>query len=239
MAKTEKADKVKGMERGKDILLLCEKENLPGEMLGTLPDVVWVNGADWPRLVIVDCTRERALENATNFLRHRVPVVFWNAQDAQWSELCFLGRTARRNKVESALLGSYRWLPAIATVKEIASGGCLGADLRLAASFPKGSALGWARAQDCVQWIANQKQLDVRESSDGLLHLRLQGTAGALALNACLDGCCADCVVTIFEKKHERKIPVANPARVELGALRFWLPPTGKVNDLSLLMPLP
>ena len=238
MVKNEKADTVKDMERGKDILLLCDRKSLPGEMLGELPDVIWRQGATWPRLVLVDCAREGTLEAAEEMLRHRVPVVFWNVQDSQCSELRFLGRTARRNKVAAALLGSYRWLPAVATVKEIASGGCLGADLQLKAIFGGLGELERLRAQDCAEWILGGGKAIVTDEEDEM-HLYLFGSAGRVVMEATLDGKQASCAVNICGKSRSREIPIADPARVELGVLRVSLPPEGKISALSLLMPLP
>ena len=187
---------------------------------------------DKPRLAVVQLSTEERRMLALQLVRRRIPVAVLGAQECSY--LAGLSACAKRNHVPAVLLESWRYLPAVASAKELCNSGCLGRLLECRIVSPCRSELEMARIRDVASWLGTPlTYLDAEKD----VQLSIIAQNGAIQTAFSLDGQRAIFTVTIAEHTHDRIIPAANPLLSELAILSLSLPQTGKIKSLPLLMP--
>lgn len=187
---------------------------------------------DKPRLAVVQLSTEERGMLALQLVRRRIPVAVLGARESSF--LAGLSASARRNHVPAVLLESWRYIPAVASAKELCNSGCLGRLLECRIASSCRSELEMARIRDVALWLG--APLTYQEAKADV-QLWLTAQNGSLQTTFSLDGLRAVSTVTIAEHSHDRIIPSANPLLSELAILSLSLPQTGKVKSLPLLMP--
>jgi len=235
--------------------------HLPGAALDLLPvessqdDIT----SPLPYLAVIDLSLPGAHGLTWHLVKKKTPVVLANCTGPKG--LYNLAKTAARNRVPAAMLGSWRYIPAVATLKELASGLFLGKKLTL--EFATRAPLTpWTAVllADLHQWLTGQpcRAADLRALEAGEpmadaearlpslpsperdARLRLTGETGVADIDFTLDGQDASCTVQILEHWHKRTIPPGNPAISELAILGYSLMDTPpRLHALPLLMHFP
>ena len=181
------------------------------------------------------------LRLASALLRRRVPIALLDARDELSDDLMHLAATAARNGTPAVLLNSFRFVPAVAALKEIAISGVLGTGLQAAVS-PTGqeSLLDSARLRDAASWISGNAPRIV-EAESALPRITVTGTAAEAVADFSPDGQIAELTLKTPFHTHTRSIPRANPLVSELAVLSALLQDPerkGRIKTLPLMMPL-
>ena len=186
---------------------------------------------DKPRLAVVQLSTEERRTLALQLVRKRIPVAILGTSEHGY--LAGLSASARRNHVPAVLLESWRYIPAVATAKEICASGCLGKLLECRMAAHCRNELEMARIRDVASWLGAPLVYLEAESD---VQLSLSAQNGSLQTTFSLDGQRAHFTVTIAGHTHDRIIPAANPLLSELAILSLSLPQTGRIKSLPLLM---
>ncbi len=134
------------------------------------------------------------------------------------------------------ILGSWRYLPAVAAMKEIVSTGCLGNIFCLRSSVVA-PGLSLLRLQDIACWMGGKLECGVLEEGEFGVTLELKAENGWIAVEVSLDGQYAWFRSCVGGHERERSIPAADPAVSELAVLGMSLP-AGKIKKFPLMMTL-
>lgn len=229
--------------------------HLPGAALDLLPVESMPEGVtpSLPYLAVIDLSLPGAHSLTWHLVKKKTPVVIANCPGP--NGLYNLAKTAARNRVPAVMLGSWRYIPAVATLKELASGLFLGKNLTLEYAT-RAPLTAWTATllADLSQWLTVQPyracKLRMPEecevpalsltSPEREIRLRLTGETGFAEVDFTLDGQDASCTVQILNHCHERIIPPGNPAVSELAVLAYSLMETHpRLHELPLLMSFP
>ncbi len=216
--------------------------------------------AERPRFAIVQIETEQDCDLVWDFVKSKTPVALAFPNPRPWmvEKLRGLSRTAQHNRVPVVALGSWRYIPAVAALKEIASSGVLGDSLHL--DVQADDALTQAlfapeRLADLGMWLtgeSNGELATLKEVADlpGTIRLKESGTNGcastSILLPAMLDpsfrenGKLAATTVNveIADYSHARYVPSGNPDVSEYAVLGLSLDGiSGKIKALPALMP--
>ena len=130
---------------------------LPGAALDLLPAESAPEGVPSPPpcLAVIDLSLPGAHSLTWHLVKKKIPVVLANCTGPKG--LYNLAKTAARNRVPAAMLGSWRYIPAVATLKELASGLFLGKRLTLEyATCAPLTAWTATLLADLSQWLAGR-----------------------------------------------------------------------------------
>ena len=187
-----------------------------------------------PRLIFIDANMPGALDLLNSAIRKRVAVALRGIDEGNFESIFNFSEASHRNQVPVVILGSWRYIPAVAAIKEITSTDCLGKDLTMNSSAieKKYDAL---RVMDIASWIEAQFLEPDLESTLGLA-LEVKGENGWIKTDFSLDGKKAVFHACIGGHTKERIVPAANPAVSELAILAMSLPPTGRIKALPMMM---
>ncbi|MBR4221680.1 MAG: hypothetical protein IKR81_11015 [Victivallales bacterium] len=193
--------------------------------------------AEKPRLAVVQLSTEVRGMLALQLVRKRVPVALLNA--APPSYLAGLSACAQRNHVPAILLESWRFIPAVSSVKEICDSGCLVGGRACRLVFHPENELEKLRAQDIADWFGCASCQIATDAPEGAeVHLTITADNGTIETSFSLDGQQARFKVSLSGHTHERMIPKANPLLSELAILSLSAKGSGKIRSLPLLMKL-
>lgn len=174
-------------------------------------------------IVKIDSDERKRL--AIGMLRKKIAVAVLNATSEDMDWLHYFGSTALRNKIQAAVLGSWRYIPTVAALKEISDSGVLGNNIRFAAGFyGEMTAIDRARMNDAAFWLANAKYSDACDCLPEYdAAIRLEGENGVVIGNFKLDGQAADLSVCLAGHCRRRIVPKAWPLQSELAVLSVAL----------------
>ena len=203
-----------------------------------IPGAVEWNGSvlpeEKPRLIFIDANMHSAMELLNSAIRKRVAVVLQGVDEGNFEDIFDFSEASHRNQVPVVVLGSLRYFPAVAAIKEIVDTGCLGKEIEINTSMPTGKFQA-LRIMDIALWLDAQIMDTDLESTLGLT-LEVKGENGWLKTDFSLDGKKAVFHACIGGHTKERIIPVANPAVSELAILGMSLPQTGRIKELPMMM---
>ena len=187
-----------------------------------------------PRLIFIDVNMPGALELLNNAIRKRVAVALQGVDEGNFESIFCFSDASHRNQVPVIVLGSLRYIPAVAAIKEIVNTGCLGKEIEINTSTPAGKFQA-LRVMDIALWLEAQIMDTAIESELGIA-LEVKGENGWIKTDFSLDGKKADFQASIGGHVRQRIIPAANPAVSELAILGLSLPPTGRIKALPMMM---
>ncbi|MBR6373614.1 MAG: hypothetical protein IKS20_10560 [Victivallales bacterium] len=187
-----------------------------------------------PRLIFIDANMPGALDLLNSAIRKRVAVALRGLDEGNFESIFKFSNASHRNQTPVVVLGSLRYIPAVATIKEIVSTGCLGNEIVINTSTPSGNFQA-LRVTDIAHWLGAQIMDADLESKLGMA-LEAKGENGWIKTDFSLDGKKAVFHACIGGHIKERIIPVANPAVSELAILSMSLPPTGRFKALPMMM---
>ena len=188
-----------------------------------------------PRLAVVQLSTEVRRMLALQLVRKRIPVALLDATAPSY--LAGLSACAKRNHVPVVLLESWRFIPAVATAKEICDSGCMVGERKCRLAYNVENELEKHRAQDIADWLGCVAyQIDESETDE--VHLTIAADNGVIDAEFSLDGQISHFMVSISGHTHERMIPKANPLLSELAILSLSAKGNGKIKSLPLLMAL-
>ena len=199
--------------------IVCETPALPEER---------------PRLIFIDADAEGGIELAYEAVRKRVAVALRGVGDANLHKVLKLSAACRRNGVPAVMLGSWRYIPAVAAAKELVDSGCLGrlTSMRSSSAFGDFSLFC---LRDIAAWLGCGLEEGVLEASRDVA-LEITGENGWLKVDFSLDGQSAECRICLGGHERRRIVPAAEPAVSELAVLGMSLPLEGKIKRLPLMM---
>ncbi|MBQ7178705.1 MAG: hypothetical protein IJS08_14920 [Victivallales bacterium] len=187
-----------------------------------------------PRLIFIDVNMPGAVELLNKAIRKRVATALRGVDESNFEDIfCFSG-ASHRNQTPVVILGSWRYIPAVAAIKEIVDTGCLGKELTMNSSAIEGR-FDALRVMDIALWIDAQFFEPALESKLGMT-LEVKGENGWIKTDFSLDGKQADFQACIGGHVRQRIIPAANPTMSELAILGLSLPPTGRIKALPMMM---
>ena len=221
-----------------DILCYIDQDD-KGRLAAMMPNGALApdNGfpAEKPRLAVVQLSTELRRMLALQLVRKRIPVALLDATDPSY--LVGLSACAKRNHVPVVLLESWRFIPAVATAKEICDSGCMVGERKCRLAYNVENELEKHRAQDIADWLGCVAyQIDESETDD--IHLTITANNGVIDAVFPLDGQMSHFMVSISGHTYERMIPKANPLLSELAILSLSAKGSGKIKSLPLLMAL-
>ncbi len=187
-----------------------------------------------PRLIFIDVNMPGALDLLNKAIRKRVAVALQGVDDGNFESIFCFSNASHRNQTPVVILGSWRYIPAVAAIKEIVDTGCLGKELTMNSSAIEGK-YDALRVMDIAMWIDAQFLESDLESTLGLT-LEVKGENGWINADFSLDGKKADFQACIGGHVGQRIIPAANPAVSELAILGMSLPSTGRIKALPMMM---
>ena len=188
-----------------------------------------------PRLAVVQLSTEVRRMLALQLVRKRIPVALLDGFDEDY--LAGVDACAKRNHVSAVLLESWRYIPAVATAKEICDSGCLVGERKCHLVCKPQNELEKRRAQDIAHWFGcSSCQIDAAETDE--VQLTITADNGAIEAEFSLDGQRARFTVSISGHSHERIIPKANPLLSELAILSLSAKGSGRIKSFPLLFSL-
>ena len=187
-----------------------------------------------PRLIFIDVNMPGALDLLNKAIRKRVAVALRGVDDGNFESIFCFSNASHRNQTPVVILGSWRYIPAVAAIKEIVDTGCLGKELTMNSSAIEGK-YDALRLMDIASWLNAQFLESDLESTLGLT-LEIKGENGWIKTDFSLDGKKAVFHACIGGLIKERIIPAANPAVSELAILGMSLPQTGRIKTLPMMM---
>ena len=221
-----------------DILCYIDQDT-KGRLAAMMPNAVLASDDGFPeekpRLAVVQLSTEARRMLALQLVRKRIPVALLDADDPSY--LAGLSACAKRNHVSAVLLESWRYIPAVATAKEICDSGCLVGERKCHLVCKPQNELEKRRAQDIADWFGCAScQIDATETNE--VHLTIIADNGAIDAEFSLDGQRANITIYLSGHTHERIIPKANPFLSELAILSLSAKGSGKIKSLPLFMTL-
>ena len=187
-----------------------------------------------PRLIFIDANMPGALDLLNSAIRKRVAVALRGLDEGNFESIFKFSNASHRNQTPVVVLGSLRYIPAVATIKEIVSTGCLGNEIVINTSTPSGKYQA-LRVTDIAHWLGAQI-MDSDLESKLEMALEIKGENGWIKTDFSLDGKKAVFHACIGGHIKERIVPAANPAVSELAILAMSLPPTGRIKALPMMM---
>ena len=189
-------------------------------------------------LAVVQPNSDDRQRSAISFLRSKTPVALLGITDDSEDFLSFAAQTAHRNHIPLIVLGSWRFIPAAAALKEIVSSNCLGTLAAITTSQVTGFTYHLF-LNDLTSWLAHgipASHAPTAPSHD--IRISITGSAGSATADFALDGSSATLSVNILGHSHSRSIPSANPLASELAVLALNLKSTPKLKKCPLLTTL-
>ena len=222
-----------------DILCYIDQDD-KGRLAAMLPNAALAPDDGFPeekpRLAVVQVTTEVRRMLALQLVRKRVPVALLGVSDTDY--LAGVAACAKRNHVPAVLLESWRFIPAVAAVKEICDSGCLYGERKGHLACHVENELDRWRAKDIADWFGCAScQIDAMETDEA--HLTVTADNGVIDAEFSLDGQSARFTVSLCGHTHTRVIPKANPLLSELAILSLSAKGGGKIKSLPLLMAVP
>ncbi|MBR0459059.1 MAG: hypothetical protein IJJ26_07465 [Victivallales bacterium] len=199
--------------------------------------------AELPRLAIVQIETEQDCDLVWDFVKSKTPVALAFPKPQLWmvEKLRGLSRRAQHNRVPVVVLGSWRYYPAVAALKEIASTCVLGEELELRAGLHESvlqPLFARERLADLGAWLANGHMSLSSAGDSSSFALELTGPNGSVRTEVPWDGSATACEIEVRGHRHSRIVPSANPAVSELAVLGLSLDGIpGKIKALPALMP--
>ena len=187
-----------------------------------------------PRLIFIDAKMPGVLELLNSAIRKRVAVALRGVDENNFENIFSFSNASHRNQTPVVILGSWRYIPAVAAIKEIVNTGCLGKELTMHSSTIAGR-FDALRVMDISSWL-NAQFFDPKLESKLGMALEVKGENGWIKADFSLDGKKADFQACIGGHTKQRIIPTANPAMSELAILGMSLPPTGRIKALPMMM---
>ncbi len=187
-------------------------------------------------LAVVQPNSEERRNTAIACLRSKKPVALLGITDDSEDFISFASMTAHRNHVPLIVLGSWRFIPAAAALKEIVSSNVLGTLVSISATPVNGFADN-AFLNDLIKWLCDGipvTQDDCLPAYD--VRIAVTGTAGTAVADFSLDGQDAMLHLNILGKQRERLLPKANPLASELAVLSLCMKENTRLKKLPLLM---
>lgn len=224
----------------------CYADNdATGMLLRALPEAIPMAEdtlpSEKPRLAIIQLTSQSRKDVAWQCARKKIPFALADMDNGDLPYLKSLSKAAARNKVPAALLNSWRFIPAVAAMKEIVSTGCLGTDInavfRTACNLTQ---LDQMRLMDALAWLTSLEPVesDTLTTDENDIVVKLHSPLGNILSTFTLDGERATMQCTFANHSHERVIPKANPFASELNILALSTKFDCKIRKLNLMMPL-
>ena len=223
-------------------------EDWQGYLAGILPEATIATQDEppetLPSLAVIqlvgdtlDDFSSRRLQLAKHFIKRKCAVAILHAEEKHLDFLKPLAPIAARNKTPLILLNSFRFIPAVAALKEIAISGVLGSNLNAAYSLNyKGNELDSLRIIDAAKWIAGNAEHS-NDKSDFDAAITVSGELGTAMASFSIDGQNAKLNVTTQYHKRHRVLPKANPLVSEMAVLAACVAnETKKIKSLPLLM---
>ena len=189
---------------------------------------------DKPRLVFIDVNLPAALDLLNCAIRKHVAVALRGVDEDNFQSILRFSQASHRNQSPVAILGSWRYIPAVAATKEIVSTACIGKALSIRTGGATGE-LDAFRLKDIASWLDARLLDEALQSSLGMA-LEIHGENGWIKTDFSLDGKQATFQSCLCEHMKQRMIPTANPAVSELAVLGMSLPQTGRVKALPMMM---
>ncbi len=195
-----------------------------------------------PVAAIVQASSPERRGLAVLLARKRMAVAVLGASDCDCEWLSSLARTAARNHVKALLLGSWRYIPAVAALKETAESGCLGEELSsMAALARKPGPLDAARLEDASLWISGNKWTPMEDAPMLDASMMVAGKLGWARADFSLDGSRACFEASFQGRRIARPIPPACPLQSELAVLALTMRERAdaKAGTPGMLMEIP
>ena len=194
--------------------------------------------AEKAAIAIVQPTTDERRQAAIACLRQKTPVALLGVTDDSFGFLPYAAATARRNHLPLILLGSWRYIPAVAALKEIVSSNCLGSITSVSATAVSGASAN-AFLNDVAHWLAPDLQI-AQDNSPAVHDVRVSISAanGTVSADFSLDGSTAAFYANILGHPRTRQIPSADPLISELSILKLYLQSEKKLKKAPLLMTL-
>ena len=189
---------------------------------------------DKPRLVFIDANMPAAFDLLNAAIRKRVAAALRGIDDSNIQKALAFSPASHRNQSPVALLGSWRYIPAVAALKEISSACCLGTNLSMKTSTIVGDFNAF-RLHDIAKWLGAELEVGAIQGKLDIA-LELASENGWLKTDFSLDGQKATFQACLAGHAKERIIPPANPAVSELAVLGMSLPPDGRIKTLPMMM---
>lgn len=228
--------------------IICYTDDTPeGRLAASLPGCIAMQDnalpTEKPLIAIIQVSCGERWNLAWQLARNKTPIALMDVKESDAERLCAIAGTARRNKAAAALLGSWRYIPAVAALKEMADTMCLGRKLSLSVQYGSQlhvSTLDRARMDDLATWLTGgTKTAPGNELPVYDLRLTLSGENGEATADFSLDGRHAQVQSSVAGYKHKRFIPTAHPLTSELAVLGLSIAGLQKIKTLPMLMPLP
>jgi len=189
-------------------------------------------------IAIVQPNTEERQRTVISLLRSKTPVALLGVTDNLLDFLSYAAQAAHRNHLPLIILGSWRFIPAAAAIKEIISSNCLG-NLSSITATPVSSTAANMFRNDLANWLAPDIPIvDDNTLPAYAMRISVIGSAGSTTADFSLDGTSATMNVAILGKSRTRPLPIANPLESELAVLKLYLQSTPKLKRLPLLMTL-
>ena len=186
--------------------------------------------------VVVQPDSDERQRTAISMLRTKTPVALIGIDDDSKEFLKFASATARRNHVPLVILGSWRYIPAVAALKEIVATQCLG-ELRSFAATHVDCFSNSLYINDLHNWLVPNAAMD-EDTSPAKYDVRISivGSHGKAKADFSLDGESAEMTIDILGHSRTRPLPKANPLVSELAVLEMSLKEQHRPKSLPLLM---
>ncbi len=194
--------------------------------------------AEKSALAIVQPNTDERRQTAIANLRQKTPVALLGVMDDSFDFLPFAATTAHRNHLPLILLGCWRYIPAVAALKEIVSSNCLGSITSVSTTAVHG-AVANAFLNDVAHWLAPDLQI-AQDESPAIHDVRISISAanGTVSADFSLDGSSATFDASLLGHTRTRQIPPADPLISELSILKLYLQSEKKLKKVPLLMTL-
>ncbi len=194
--------------------------------------------AEKAALAIVQPNTDERRQAAIAYLRQKTPVALLGVTDDSFDFIPFATATAHRNHLPLILLGSWRYIPAVAALKEIVSSNCLGSITSVSATAVSGASSN-AFLNDIAHWLAPDLQI-AKDDSPAIHDVRVSIIAanGTVSADFSLDGSTATFDANLLSHPRTRQIPPADPLISELSILKLYLQSEKKLKKVPLLMTL-
>ncbi len=204
----------------------------------TTPMIPINNIGGFITLAIVQPNSEERQRTVISLLRSKTLVALIGITDDSQEFISHATQTARRNHLPLIILGSWRFIPAVAALKEIVSTNCIGNLISVSATPAYGFATNLFR-NDLSNWLAPALPLadDQIVPTFGTRFI-VTGSAGSITADFSLDGSLATLNVNILGKSKTRHLPTSTPLESELAILTLYLNASPKLKKLPLLMTL-
>ncbi len=189
-------------------------------------------------LAIVQPNTDERRQAAIAYLRQKTPVALLGVTEDSFDFLPLAAATAHRNHLPLILLGSWRYIPAVAALKEIVSSNCLGLITSVSATAVSGASAN-AFLNDIAHWLAPGLQIaqDTASAVHGV-RVSISATNGTVSADFSLDGASATFDACLLGHQRTRTIPSADPLTSELSILKLYLKSEKKLKKAPLLMTL-